>query len=70
MFPYILSAGFDEFLLYGRMDNYIIGCNTGLSRITELAPHDLTCRNLYIGCRINDTGGLASKLQGYRDQLL
>ena len=62
--PYILAVKacecltelLDKLLLAAVVDEKVVGGNAGLSCIECLSPCNASCRNLYVGIGIDDTG--------------
>lgn len=55
--------------IFGRpRDEDVVWCDTGLTRINALAPQDTACRDLEVTFRVDNNGGLASKLERHWHQ--
>ena len=60
----------NKLLLDAFVDYEVIRCNTGLTRVQELAEYDSSCSKLQICCLIHNAWTLSTKLKGYRYQIL
>lgn len=66
---YGLAEGRKELVEDTFMDEYIIGCHAGLSRVHELSPGDALARYLQFCGLGDDDGALAAQFEGNGDEI-